>query len=62
MCIFFFQDEASAKETTKVFHTHEDVGKVIFALGHELGMYSKQFFRSYYFSPFLLFIHFAVVF
>lgn len=32
-----FQDEASAKETTKVFHTHEDVGKVIFALGHELG-------------------------
>ncbi|XP_054709793.1 uncharacterized protein LOC129219421 [Uloborus diversus] len=30
------KDEASAKETTKVFHTHEDVGKLIFALGHEL--------------------------
>ncbi|GFY30720.1 uncharacterized protein TNCV_3118801 [Trichonephila clavipes] len=30
------KDEASAKETTKVFYTHEDVGKVLFALGHEL--------------------------
>ncbi|GIY05588.1 uncharacterized protein CDAR_90871 [Caerostris darwini] len=30
------KDEASAKETTKVFNTHEDVGKVLFALGHEL--------------------------
>nr|XP_015909398.1 uncharacterized protein LOC107440849 isoform X3 [Parasteatoda tepidariorum]XP_015909399.1 uncharacterized protein LOC107440849 isoform X3 [Parasteatoda tepidariorum]XP_042902600.1 uncharacterized protein LOC107440849 isoform X3 [Parasteatoda tepidariorum] len=30
------KDEASAKETLKVFHTHEDVGKILFALGHEL--------------------------
>ncbi|KAG8195990.1 hypothetical protein JTE90_028964 [Oedothorax gibbosus] len=30
------KDEASAKEMTKVFYTHEDVGKVLFALGHEL--------------------------
>ncbi|CAL1277372.1 unnamed protein product [Larinioides sclopetarius] len=34
------KDEASAKETTKVFYTHEDVGKVLFALGHELGNWS----------------------
>lgn len=30
------KDETSAKETSRIFHTHEDVGKIIFALGNEL--------------------------
>lgn len=30
------KDNHIAEETTKVFHTHEDVGKITFALGHEL--------------------------
>ena len=31
-------DNFAAKETVKIFKTHEDIAKLTFAIGHEMGM------------------------
>lgn len=32
------EEHSIAEETVKIFHAHEALGKIAFALGHEMGM------------------------
>jgi triacylglycerol esterase/lipase EstA (alpha/beta hydrolase family) len=33
-----FRDNVSAKESLKIFQTHKQIGKIVFAIGHEMGI------------------------
>lgn len=33
-----FRDNVSAKETLKIFQTHKQIGKIVFAIGHEMSI------------------------